>query len=335
MTSVRNGPRRKTVPPRLLAVLCLAWLTAACSAPRHGLDACLTAGCESHREAVTLSARYRVRTDAGIAAARQTADFMEQAADLWGPLFGDPDPAVLPLEVHLHQNTADLSALLARRNLSPLATGLYLPGPTPTIHTTCCGKEPGHPYRTLLHEGTHQFVHLVAGCPVPRGHGDNTGVRLAIPLWLNEGLAAYYEGAFVTPDRLEAGRVAPLRLKQLQQALRRGRAPSVGSLMAKHYGASFAPVDYATAWGIVYALMQEAPLSVEKITGRQWIQGVVEKSRQGWGALDSISSNRPARRWWNLITERTRADFEAYLAGSGIGLPEWEARWRKWILSLP
>jgi hypothetical protein len=316
--------------------LLLILLTAGCAAPRYGLDPCLTTTASAAAgEATFTSLRYRVRTDAGRAAAQEVGRFMERAAALWTPLFGVPDPKSLPLEVRLHRDPASLAALLASQQLNITATGLYLPTTQPpAIHVACLGSEPGHPYRTLLHEGTHQFVHLGAGFRDSRP-GTATPPRLALPLWLNEGLATYYEAAFVTPDLLQPGRPAPGRLAELQATLRRGKTPLLAATLGKRYGDSFTSSDYAIAWGVVYALLQEAPPPWAS-GGREWLQALIDESRRGW----PLPAGEPApddrgQRWWTTVTDRTHTALQHYLAANGLTLPAWEAQWREWILAHP
>jgi len=319
----------------------LAWLlvtvVCGCAQTRYGLDSCFPESSLTPVNPVTVtSLRYRVRTDAGKPAAHEVSRFMERAAALWTPLLGVPPPAALPLEVRLHGDPDDLAKILTSQKLFPEATGLYLPGPTPVIQVACWGKESGHPYRTLLHEGTHQFIHLGAGLQEP---GQLPGIppRLSLPLWLNEGLASYYEAAYLTPDLLQPGRPDPARLTELQRALRRGEASRIDEILARRYGERFATVDYAVAWGMVYALMQEAP-PPWATGGRAWLKALVDEARQGWS--DATSPRRPLGQvsdeaWWALITERTRLAFAAFAAEHGLTVTAWEAQWQDWILDHP
>jgi len=316
--------------------LLLILLTAGCAAPRYGLDPCLTTTASAAAgEATFTSLRYRVRTDAGRAAAQEVGRFMERAAALWTPLFGVPDPKSLPLEVRLHRDPASLAALLASQRLNTTATGLYLPTTAPpAIHVACQGSEPGHPYRTLLHEGTHQFIHLGAGYRESRP-GASLPPRLALPLWLNEGFASYYEAAFITPDLLQPGRPDPARLAELQGALRRGKIPPLNTTLNKRYGDSFTSIDYAIAWGVVYALLQESPPPWAN-GGREWLQALIDESRRGWP--DPAGRPTPGSRdqlWWATLTDRTHTALQSFIAARGLTLPDWEAQWREWILAHP
>lgn len=317
-----------------LALPLLLLAAAGCAAPRYGLDACL-AGLPASGDVTVQSLRYRVRTDAARPAAVEVDRFMERAAALWTPLLGVPDPLSLPLEVRLHRDRDDLVEVLASHRLTTLATGLYLPGATPAIHVACRGNEPGHPYRTLLHEGTHQFIHLGAGWR-ESGRPPAAPPRLALPLWLNEGLASHYEAAYVTPDLLQPGRPDPARLAELQDALRRDKVPPLDRLLAKRYGEPFASRDYAAAWGVVYALMQESP-PPWAAGGRDWLKGVIDAGRAGWPnpGAEATAPSAEGPRWWDTVTDRTRSAFTAFAAERGLTPTEWEAAWREWILAHP
>jgi hypothetical protein len=311
----------------LLAVV----LASGCTVPRYGLDTCAA---DSTGEETVTSLRYRVRTEAGKPAAHEVDRFMERAAALWTPLLGVPDPLALPMEVRLHRDPADLAALLAKRQLPERATGLYLPNPpTPAIHVACQGDEPGHPYRTLLHEGTHQFIHLGAGYRVPQ-QPPATPPRLALPLWLNEGLASYYEAAFVTPDLLQTGRPDPARLAELQESLRRDKGPVLGHTLSKRYGEPFASLNYAIAWGLVYALMQEAP-PPWAAGGRDWLKALIDEARSGWPIPAGPAAAEGGEIWWSIVTDRTYAALVSFAAERGLSMDEWEANWRSWILAHP
>lgn len=319
---------------RRAALVLLLLTVTGCAAPRYGLDACRSAPPAATGDETVLSLRYRVRTDAGKLAAQEVDRFMERAAALWTPLFGVPDPAALPLEVRLHRNRADLVKVLSSQKLNAKATGLYLPTPTPAIHVACRGDEPGHPYRTLLHEGTHQFIHLGAGY---RESGRPTAAtpRLSLPLWLNEGLASYYEAAFVTPDLLQPGRPDTDRLRELQAALYAGKVPSLGEILTRRYGEPFSSLDYAVAWGLVYVLMQESP-PPWAAGGRDWLKALIDEGRRGWpGARLAAQPASGYDPWWGLVTSVTQASFERFVDERGLTVPEWETAWRKWLLAHP
>lgn len=311
--------------PLALAILLLLAVLSACARPQYGLDSCALPGGGPAELETALSLRYRVRSDAGKAAGQEVDRFMERAAALWIPLFGVPAPAALPLEVRLHRDPSDLAAVLASRRLPTTATGLYLPSPPPAIHVACRGDEPGHPYRTLLHEGTHQFVHLGAGYRAP-GQPAAAVPRIAIPLWLNEGLASYFEAAYLTPDLLQPGRPDEARLAELRAALQKGKVAGLERILSRSYGESFSTLDYAIAWGLVYALMQEAPPPWAE-GGRGWLKGIIDEGRHGW----PVAAPGDDRQWWQTVTEQTRLGFVTFATRRCGSLSAWEQEWRQWL----
>ena len=260
---------------------------------------------------------------------------MERAAGLWTPLFGVPEPTALPLEVQIHNDPAAMQQLLTDQQLTSTATGLYLPLSPPLIHVACRGEEPGHPYRTLLHEGTHQFAHLAAGYRAVGGMAGKPAPvpRLAVPLWLNEGLATYFEAAFIDPEVLVPGLPDPDRLSELRAALRKGQAPSLHKILTARYGEEFNSLDYAAAWGVVHVLLQEEP-PPWAAGGRGWLTGVLAEARRGWpgaGAVGDATGNYDP--WWGLVTIAVHESFLDFVAARGLTLPQWECEWRKWLLA--
>lgn len=322
--------------PIALAVLCCLGLLGGCAQPRYSLENCLPPEVSSPEETVQ-SLRYRVKSDAGRAGAQEVSRFMERAAGLWSPVFGVPDPSALPLEIQLHRDPAAMQELLVSRDLTPTATGLYLPLSPPAIHVACWGKEPGHPYRTLLHEGTHQFAHLATGY---RATGDVVNKappapRLAIPLWLSEGLATYFEAAFLDTELLVPGTPDPDRLSQLQTALRKGRVPCLDQVLTARYGEKFDSLDYAAAWALVHALLQEEP-PPWAAGGREWLIGVLAEARVGWpGAAVVGPATANYDPWWGLVTVAVRQEFMRFVEERGMTFPQWESAWRKWVLAQP
>jgi hypothetical protein len=154
-------------------------------------------------------------------------------------------------------------------------------------------------------------------------------------LWLNEGLACYFEAAYVTPDLLQPGRPDPSRLRELQTALQDGKVPPLDQLLARRYGEPFSSLDYAVSWGVVYALMQESapPWAAG---GRDWLKTLVGTARQGWpAAADDTTAAVDDAAWWTRVTEGTRHSFTALLAGYGMNLRTWEDQWREWLLAHP
>lgn len=91
--------------------------------------------------------------------------------------------------------------------------------------------------RVLMHEGSHQFLFLVA----PKA-----------PLWFHEGVAVYLECSRWDGARLEVGQVPRDRLQVIRQAIREDKYRPLDELIAMEFGQEFTSTDYAAAWSLVF-----------------------------------------------------------------------------------
>jgi hypothetical protein len=92
---------------------------------------------------------------------------------------------------------------------------------------------------TLLHEGTHQFVHLVTGSDVP--------------LWINEGLAGYYETSKFEGVKLKTNIIHQGHLKTMRERLREKTASSFDEVINIKLG--FTGYEYSHSWSLIYFFM--------------------------------------------------------------------------------
>ncbi len=98
-------------------------------------------------------------------------------------------------------------------------------------------------YRTLAHEGFHQFVaYELAG---------------RAPTWLNEGLAQYFETATVLHNRLQTGQISRSKLLAAQSLLDKKQAPTIAELIQMDRATFYrqAGHSYPTSWALVYFLL--------------------------------------------------------------------------------
>lgn len=105
-------------------------------------------------------------------------------------------------------------------------------------------------FRTLYHEGLHQFVFNV--------------VSPNCPIWLNEGLAEYFSYASWNGRRFRVGGVPTENLRVLQAAIRDNREVPFGRILAMtpqewlqnvNRGPAVSLVQYSQAWGMVHFLV--------------------------------------------------------------------------------
>jgi hypothetical protein len=90
----------------------------------------------------------------------------------------------------------------------------------------------------LRHEACHALLHSTVGL---------------VPLWLDEGLAEYFE----TPG--ESGGLHPRHVAELQASLRNGWHPSLTRLEGQTQLRQMTARDYREAWGWVYWLLNDTP----------------------------------------------------------------------------
>jgi len=93
---------------------------------------------------------------------------------------------------------------------------------------------------TLYHEATHQFLLLVMGGP-----------KKAPPLWLNEGLAVYFENSRWENGVFKTGIIPNERLAVLQKALRAGLCVHLADLM-KRGKDTYDALCYSESWSLIY-----------------------------------------------------------------------------------
>ena len=106
----------------------------------------------------------------------------------------------------------------------------------------------------LRHEGTHGILHQ----------------RLPfVPLWLDEGLAEYFEPP-VPAELKDHPHVSPLR-----RELARGQVPSLPRLESLTQVTQMDGDDYRAAWSWVYLLLHASPSSRQALTGylHHWNRG--------------------------------------------------------------
>ncbi len=98
-------------------------------------------------------------------------------------------------------------------------------------------------WRVLAHEGFHQFIYYELGP--------------GTPIWLNEGLAQYFETSYVLRGRLVTGDIQKQMLQHVQNLIRAGRAPSIADLIRLDKPAFYADSQrcYPTAWALAYFLL--------------------------------------------------------------------------------
>lgn len=92
----------------------------------------------------------------------------------------------------------------------------------------------------LLHEGTHQFIHTVC----------NTNV----PIWIDEGMATYYESSKFEGTTLKTNLVNQNRLQLIKNLIAKKDVPRLEDIINIRQ-ANFTINEYAQCWSLVYFFM--------------------------------------------------------------------------------
>jgi hypothetical protein len=116
-------------------------------------------------------------------------------------------------------------------------------------------------WQVLAHEGFHQFLGYELG--------------LCVPMWLNEGLAQYFETSYPRkPSGLQTGLVSKRRLLAAQRLIRAQRAPALAELLQMDRATFYADpqVNYPMSWALVYYLFNRDGSTYRNSRFRRFLQ---------------------------------------------------------------
>jgi hypothetical protein len=143
----------------------------------------------------------------------------------------------------------------------------------------------------LAHEGFHQFLGYELG--------------LEVPMWLNEGLAQYFETSRVVAGRFLTGEVSARKLRAARYALRTGQAPRISQLLTMDRASFYsqAQTTYPASWALVHYLLHRDGSSYRSSEFRRYL---AELKRNA----DSI---RSFQRRFGAASAEWQRDFERYV----------------------
>ena len=149
-------------------------------------------------------------------------------------------------------------------------------------------------WQVLAHEGFHQFIGYELGD--------------AVPVWLNEGMAQYFENSSVKGGRLIPGGIDSARLAEAQKLVRSNWQFSITDLLLMERGTFYAnpTITYPLSWALVHYLM----------------------NRDGWNYQSSHFRRYLQDLRWN------RDDIESFRKRFGRDSTEWEKEFRSYIAHL-
>jgi hypothetical protein len=150
-------------------------------------------------------------------------------------------------------------------------------------------------WSTVQHEGFHQFAHAVIT-------GD-------IPMWVNEGLAVYFEHGIFTGDGYVTGVIPADRLQRVRTLIEQKAMKTVPQMMLismQEWNAELSFVNYDQAWSMVHFLAHAEG-------------GKYQKAFDAF--LRSIGGGDP----WE----------DAWLRGFGRGTEEFQQQWSAYWMGQP
>jgi Flp pilus assembly protein TadD len=145
---------------------------------------------------------FVVVTDAGENSARRIARHFEVFRELFRTVIDVRGESARPLVILAPRDESGLDRLLPHHPKGRVA-GIFVPGGS-VHHIALRADLVGGNYYSVVY---HEYVHLMV----------RTHFR-SLPLWLNEGLAEFYETAQVRDEDVEFGQVRPAHVRLLREA---------------------------------------------------------------------------------------------------------------------
>ena len=146
-------------------------------------------------------------------------------------------------------------------------------------------------WRVLAHEGCHQFIGYELGQQVP--------------IWLNEGMAQYFETSYIIGSHFYTGQVSRNKLLYAQALIANKKDPPLAQLIQWDRATFYANanVAYPMSWALVYYLLNSNNDRYQQSEFRRYLQDL----KLGKDDIRSLQ-----RRFGSDI-DRLQADFEDYI----------------------
>ncbi|GAB4186043.1 MAG: hypothetical protein Kow00105_00490 [Phycisphaeraceae bacterium] len=218
--------------------------------------------------------------------------------------FRDRGRSEMPL--YLLRTEADYHAFMQSQDIDSSNTGgmfFYTPR-AQGLATWTQGRSRGQTLAVLQHEGFHQFAFNYLG--------------RSLPIWINEGLAQYFEDAIVVRGKMITGLASEHRITRVRQALEQNRAIEFDDLIGisseqwsqiLRSDPAKASLLYAQSWSVVFYLIhgeneKYQPAFVQYLknvsTGRE--------SRKAMRAAFGTEDLTPLGRRWARFALRQQPD---------------------------
>jgi hypothetical protein len=239
---------------------------------------------------------YNVRTNTSADVAEYAGVLMDAVHFYYCARFGVQGTG--RANINIFRDKAEMDAFGTKRYQysSPAnSNGFFTTGDGGTICTFWQEFHGMRPEVVLMHEGSHQFSFAV--------------FRGALPTWLDEGFAVYFENSRFDGHDLDMGRVPLGRLQQLQAQMKKDQHVTLEKLFAtaqKDFGID----HYGAAWAFVYWLAH----------GGDAREMALHQQALGQFVADCRANRKDGKR------------LAGYLGRAGLS--DLEKEWKQWVLEL-
>lgn len=199
------------------------------------------------------SRHYLIHTDMSRDEVIDFGRHMDATFDQYAKRFAGFAPrATDAMPLYLLRNRADYEVLLAGHGIDATNSGgmFFVRPNVQGLATWTADRSRSETLAVLQHEGFHQFA------------WNYLGHRL--PLWLNEGLAQYFEDAILVNDRMSLGIANGIRIQRVREAVTSDQAIPLDDLLVMdnqgwnqtlNHDATASALIYAQSWSLTFFLI--------------------------------------------------------------------------------
>ena len=265
----------------------------------------------AHAEVPTLhrfnSRAYNIQTNLSRREVRPFADHMDKVFAAYRQRFEGfraRDTGDMPLI--LLRTRQQYMQYMQRRDVNAKNSGgmFFVLGDESGLVTWTADRPRSKTFEVLQHEGFHQFAHNYLG--------------RRLPIWINEGLAEYFQDAVVVGRKMEIGLADARRIQIVKNALRDGDAVRFSELINIDHdqwrrtlrtAPKRATLLYAQSWSVVYFLIHGDDQKYQSAFNTYL--NLVSRGKQSRAAFQQafgVESLAPAADRWRAFAKRQQPD---------------------------
>lgn len=288
---------------------------------------------------------YEVKTNTSKMVASYIGQLMDYANKNYQKIFGY-DGKIPPLNIYAYRTHEEYQKI---GDCPEWSSGYFRHGGgNSSIHVAYIDKWGKYrPTEVLLHEGTHQFVHLAFSFLIPENCKKSFRFEKisTVPLWLNEGMARYMETAYYNGKKLVVGEINDFAIRDLQNNLKKDNLNSLKELFKMKSYEEFKFEQYNMAYGVVYWFLTDSRRSkqnekrtilknyLKACTNAFFTEGSGETFKSRFTNESGVINDF----WneWQSYKEQAAFDtFKEMTVGKDGSFEKWEEIWKRWILAL-